>query len=114
MKAFFLIAWRDAKQILRSPMYYLIAALCGIIWFINFRRSLSSFVMNSQMQRFGQQGAEAMNVHTTVFLEHISITNLILLFAIPALTMRLISEKKKSRTFDLLLTSPISAWQIAC
>lgn len=36
----------------------------------------------------------------------------ILLLASPVLTMRLISEEKKSRTIELLLTSPISPYEI--
>ena len=112
MRELFLIAWRDARQIMRSPMYYLIGGLCAIIWFINYRTSLTKFATNSQMAMMGR-GQEGMNIHNTVFLEHISVTNLIFLFVVPALTMRLIAEEKRSRSFDLLLTSPINAWQIA-
>ena len=35
-----------------------------------------------------------------------------MLFIIPALTMRLLSEEKKQKTYDLLLTSPITSYQI--
>jgi ABC-2 type transport system permease protein len=111
MKTVCVIAWRDAKQIIRAPMYYLIAAFCTIIWFIVYRSSLTGFVMNSRQAQFGQ--AAEMNVHTTVFLQHVSVTNLIFIFAIPLLMMRAIAEEKKTRTFDLLLTSPIHAWQIS-
>ena len=34
------------------------------------------------------------------------------MFFIPALAMRLLSEEKKSRTFDLLLTSPLTSMDI--
>lgn len=36
----------------------------------------------------------------------------ILLLASPLITMRLISEEKKNRTMELLLTSPVSSWEI--
>lgn len=48
-----------------------------------------------------------------VFLMHISQINLLFVFVVPALTMRLLAEEKRMRTYDLLLTSPISATQIA-
>ncbi|NJM10351.1 MAG: hypothetical protein HC883_05715 [Bdellovibrionaceae bacterium] len=40
---------------------------------------------------------------------HISQINLLFVFVVPALTMRLLAEEKRLRTYDLLLTSPISA-----
>lgn len=36
----------------------------------------------------------------------------VLLLASPVLTMRLISEERKARTMEMLLTSPISPWEI--
>lgn len=54
-----------------------------------------------------------MNIHFYVFGNHIGLINLLVIFCIPAITMRLISEEKKSGTFGLLLTSPITATDIA-
>jgi ABC-2 type transport system permease protein len=55
---------------------------------------------------------QMLNVHYQVFLPQLNILNLILIFIVPAFTMRLFAEEKKLRTFDLLLTSPISSAQI--
>jgi len=61
-----------------------------------------------------QPGAESgMNLQREVFLMHISQINLLFVFVVPALTMRLLAEEKRLRTYDLLLTSPVSATQIA-
>ena len=38
--------------------------------------------------------------------------NLILIFLVPALTMRMIAEERKLRTYDLLLTSPVTSAEI--
>ncbi|MFW1443069.1 ABC transporter permease subunit, partial [Vibrio parahaemolyticus] len=48
-----------------------------------------------------------------IFAQHISLVHLLLLLFTPVLTMRLLAEEKKLRTYDLLLTSPITATQIA-
>jgi ABC-2 type transport system permease protein len=58
------------------------------------------------------QGREAPNIIRSVFTPHVQVTNLIFIVILPTLTMRLISEEKKSRTYDLLLTSPITATEI--
>ena len=61
-----------------------------------------------------QPGQEAgMNIQRSVFMQHISQINLLFIFVVPALTMRLLAEVKKTRTYDLLLTAPISATDIA-
>lgn len=74
-------------------------------------RSLLEFAEHSR--GFTQPGAEAgMNIQRGVFLAHISQINLLFIFFVPAFTMRLLAEEKKTRTFDLLLTSPLSATQI--
>jgi ABC-2 type transport system permease protein len=52
------------------------------------------------------------NIHYEVFIKHLSVVNLIFIFLIPALTMKLLSEERKMRTFDLLLTSPVTSVEI--
>src|SRR5438445_4315662 len=53
-----------------------------------------------------------LNIHYGVFLRLLSYLNLILIFVVPALTMKLFAEEKKMHTFDLLLTSPVTSFQI--
>ena len=112
MRSAFTIGWKDFKSLVTSPMFFVIAGLCSCIWSYNFLRSILEFAARSDMAaRF--PGAPAMNLHFNVFLNHISHVNIIFLFAIPALTMRLIAEEKKLRSYDLLLTAPITATDIA-
>ncbi len=61
-----------------------------------------------------QQGVPTnqLNIHYGVFLRELSYLNLLLIFVVPALTMKLFAEEKKLRTFDLLLTSPVTSLQI--
>jgi ABC-2 type transport system permease protein len=112
MRAILTLAGRDLKNLLRSPMFYVIAGLCTLLWSYSFMRNLLDFADQSRM--YMQPGMEAgMNIQRSVFLQHISQINLLFIFVVPALTMRLIAEEKKTRTYDLLLTAPISATQIA-
>jgi len=112
MRAICTLAGRDLKSLLKSPMFYVIAGLCTLLWSYSYMRNLLEFADQSRM--YMQPGMEAgMNIQRGVFLQHISQINLLFIFVVPALTMRLIAEEKKMRTYDLLLTSPISATQIA-
>lgn len=111
MKVLFTIAWRDLKQLLVSPMFYIVGGLCASIWSYSFLRDMQAFA--AQMGMMQLQGmSSGMNIHFTLFVQHIQIVNLIMIVAVPALTMRLIAEEKKTRTFDLLLTAPITSTQI--
>ena len=111
MRAIFLIAWKDIKQIIFSPLFLVISAGCTIIWSLMYVSLLKQFATQGMMA--GLQGGAGPNIIRVVFMQHVSITNLIFIAAVPAITMRLISEEKKSRSYDLLLTSPISATSIA-
>lgn len=74
-------------------------------------RNLLTFAERSRI--YMQPGMEAgMSLQGQVFMMHISYINLLFVFLVPALTMRLLAEEKRMRTFDLLLTSPTSATQI--
>jgi ABC-2 type transport system permease protein len=71
-----------------------------------FAGELRNFVMQQQVPK------QQLNIHYAVFLRHLSYLNLMLILVVPALTMRLFAEEKKMRTFDLLLTSPVTSLQI--
>ncbi|MGE4131225.1 MAG: ABC transporter permease [Bdellovibrionales bacterium] len=112
MRAILTIAGKDLRNLLTSPLFFVISGLCSVLWSYSYIRALLSFAERSRM--FMQPGAEAgMNLQREVFLMHISQINLLFVFVVPALTMRLLAEEKRFRTYDLLLTSPISSTQIA-
>lgn len=113
MRATLTIAGKDLKGLLFSPMFFLIAGLCSALWSYSFMRNIFSFAAQSMMGGGMMGGGNNMNIQYTVFMSHISQINLIAIFAIPALTMRLLSEEKKLRTYDLLLTAPVTATDIA-
>ena len=110
MRAIHTIAWKDIKNLLTSPLFYIIAGLCTVLWSYTFIRNIMQFAENSR-QNMGTEGG--MNLQREVFMLHISQINLLFVFVVPALTMRLLAEEKRLRTYDLLLTSPVTATDIA-
>jgi ABC-2 type transport system permease protein len=113
MKQVLAIAGRDFRSIVTSPIYFVIAGICGFIWSLRYLQDLFNFASRMSMAAMQGGGPGGMNINYQLFLQHISYVHLIFIFAVPAVTMRLLSEEKKQRTYDLLLTSPITATQIA-
>jgi ABC-2 type transport system permease protein len=112
MRAVMTLAWKDVRLLLASPLYYLIAGLSTVVWSFTFMRGLLQFAQRSLAMN--QPGMDAgLSLQREVFLAHISYVHLLFVFLIPALTMRLLAEEKRMRTYDLLLTAPVNATQIA-
>lgn len=110
MRAAFVLFKRDFLTTVLSPLFFIICALCGFLWTYLFLRSVYQF---EQQSAIAMQLGQVANLHQQVVMGHLSSTHIILLLAIPLLTMRSLAEEKKNRTYDLLLTSPISSTDIA-
>ena len=93
-------------------MFLTICGFCCFFWSFNYVRSILLFAQNSNMPSFGGGAQEPMDIHRYVFVPLVSHMNLLLVFIVPALTMRLFSEEKKLKTFDLLMSSPLTATQM--
>jgi ABC-2 type transport system permease protein len=104
---------KEVRGFLFSPTFWFVCGLFATVmsWVypiqLNmFAQELSNYVYQSQVPK------QQLNIHYAVFLRHLSYLNLMLMLIVPALTMRLFAEEKKMRTFDLLLTSPVTSVQI--
>jgi ABC-2 type transport system permease protein len=102
MRGILAIFRRDFGALMGSPFIYGIAGLCATLYSLQFLQGLVRFELTG--------GGD---FHQAVVVQHISIANLIFILVVPILTMRLLAEEKRNRTFDLLLTTPISSTQIA-
>jgi ABC-2 type transport system permease protein len=113
MKGALTIAGKDLRGTFFSPLFYIVSGLCTVAWTLMYIFKVSDFRTQSfvQMRQTGGQG-EGLNLHYAVFAPHISLVNLFMIFAVSALTMRLFTEEKRARTYDLLLTSPVTATEI--
>jgi ABC-2 type transport system permease protein len=113
MNSTFIIAKKEMKGFFQTPTFYLISGIICVILSLLFPAHLSMFISSSQMaaQQMAGGGQQA-NIHYGLYLRHLSYINLLLIFVVPALTMKLFAEEKKLKTFDLLLTSPVTSWEI--
>ncbi len=112
MRSILTIAKKDFLSIVKSPKFFIVSGICTLFWSFQFVRGFLTFVEQSRGAAMMMGGGQS-NIHYTVFMMHLSLVNLICIFAVPALTMSLLSEEKKVRTYDLLLTAPITATDIA-
>ncbi len=104
---------KDFWSSVANPVFFSMAGLCAIIWGFVFPRKLFEFAAVAGVSALSQRSmGGGYNIYETVFINHLSLTHLLLLFIVPILTMRLIAEEKKIRTFDLLMTAPITSTKI--
>lgn len=92
------IVLREIKSFFGSPIGYLVIAIFLII------NGLFLWVFNGDY-----------NILNTGFADltpFFTLSPWILIFLIPAVTMRSFSDEKKQGTLELLLTKPLSIWQI--
>lgn len=112
MRGAFVIAGKDLRNIFLSPLFYILAGLCSLAWTFLFLFSLNEFLTQTNFAMGAGRGEETMSIHFSVFARHISLVNLVMIFAVAALTMRLFTDEKRNRTYDLLLTAPVTATEI--
>lgn len=111
MREIVVLAGKDLRNLFLSPLFYSIAGLCTIAWTLVYFLGLQDFAQASAMSAMQGQG-EGASLHFVVFARHISLVNLVMIFAVSAMSMRLFTEEKRGQTMALLLTSPVTATQI--
>jgi ABC-2 type transport system permease protein len=112
MRGAFIIAGKDLRNFFLSPLFYIVAGTCSVIWWVFFALGLRNFIAQSAMQMYQAKGTEGLPLHFAVVYGFVSMVNLIMILAVSAVTMRLFTEEKRNRTFDLLLTAPVTSTEI--
>lgn len=103
---------KEIKTYFTSPIAYVVMAVFLMLAGFFFYSSISWFNLQSfQISRYPELMAQV-NINQMVYTPLFSNIAMILIFLIPLLTMRLLAEEKRNRTEELLLTSPLSVWQI--
>jgi ABC-2 type transport system permease protein len=94
------IARREYKAYFGSPVAYIVAFLILAVVGGLFTASILY-----TMQAMGQVSPPGVQVITSTLM-------FVLVFASPALTMRLLSEEQRLGTMELLLTAPVRDWEL--
>lgn len=112
MRNILIIMRREIRSYFVSPLGYVIL---GVFLF------LSAYLFYPMLARFAdlclQYGnnpyyLNMLNVNDLVVRPFFGLTKFIFLFAVPAITMRQFAEEKKNGTAELLLTAPITPFEL--
>jgi ABC-2 type transport system permease protein len=105
------VAQKELKSYFASPMAYIIIGFFALV-FGYFFVALLLFFDQRSMQVAGLGGSQTMNINQDMLRPVFQNTMVIFLFVLPMITMRTYSEEKRSGTIELLLTSPLTDFQI--
>jgi ABC-2 type transport system permease protein len=105
------IAHKELKSYFASPIAYIVLGIFALL-FGYFFYALLYYFNNQSMQMLGLGGSPAANVNEQMIRPVFLNASVILLFVLPAITMRTYAEEKRSGTIELLLTAPVTDFQI--
>jgi gliding motility-associated transport system permease protein len=105
------IAQKELKSYFSSPIAYITIGFFSLLYGWFYFAILSFFVRQSmQMGQVG--GQQALNINQVFIRQLLQNVTILILFIMPMVTMRTYSEEKRSGTIELLLTSPLTDFQI--
>jgi ABC-2 type transport system permease protein len=113
MRNIIAIAQKELKSYFSGPIAYIAIGLWALLYGYFFVAILQFFVRRGmQMNQMGMQGPQSMNVNQELIRPLLQNVTIMILFVMPMVTMRTYSEEKRSGTIELLLTSPLTDFQI--
>jgi ABC-2 type transport system permease protein len=103
------ITGKEIRAYFTSPIAYVVIGMYTLLFGYFFYVMLTLFERQSmQMMQMGG----TMNVNQMLIAPVFMNAEVVLLFLLPMVTMRTYSEEKRSGTMELLLTAPLTDWQI--
>jgi ABC-2 type transport system permease protein len=110
------LASKEFRGFLRMPLGYALLAVYALLAGIGLITLL--YMFHDQLLRVAQQAQVAraerpvVDVQISVVTPYLLNAAALLVFVVPFLTMRSFAEEKRSRSLEVLVSYPISAWQI--
>ena len=105
------LAQKELRAYFVSPIAYVVLGLFAVLFGVFFVASINLMVQLS-MGQFGAGGPQVVNINEYMIRPLFGNTAVVLLFMLPMVTMRSYAEEKRSGTMELLLTSPLTDFQI--
>jgi ABC-2 type transport system permease protein len=106
------IASKELRAYFASPIAYVMIGFFAIIYGWFFAAILLFFEQQSARMGAMGVGQQPVNLNQQLVQPIFMNVTVILLFALPLITMRTYAEEKRSGTMELLLTSPVTDWEI--
>ena len=106
MKNVWIICKKELRSYFVSPVAYLLLVMFAFIYGFFFWNVLGA-VVHYSIENLMSGEPSPMNINEMIIRPLVSNLNVIGLFFIPLITMRLFAEEKRSGTIELLATSPV-------
>jgi gliding motility-associated transport system permease protein len=104
------IAQKELRSYFASPIAYIIIGFFALVFGWFYIVSLT-FFMQASMQ-MGMPGQGQVNINNMAIRPLFQNVAVVALFVLPLITMRTYAEEKRTGTIELLLTSPLTDFQI--
>jgi len=104
------IAEKELKSYFASPIAYVIIGFFALVFGWFYVVSID-FFMRASLQ-MGMPGQGQVNINSMAIRPLLANVSVVALFVLPLITMRTYAEEKRSGTIELLLTSPLTDFQI--
>jgi ABC-2 type transport system permease protein len=113
------IAGRELRSLLTTPVAYVLFAIylvfSGYIFFLSLEFFLVQ-IQQVQMVRLPPEQLQDLmaqfNLNDRVIAPAMGTFSFVYVLLVPVLTMRVIAEERANGTFELLLTSPLTTWEL--
>ena len=104
------IAQKELKGYFASPIAYVVIGFFALIFGYWYVVSINAFLQMAM--QMGAPGQGQVNVNTFAVRPLLGNVSVVALLVLPLITMRTYAEEKRSGTMELLLTSPLTDFQI--
>ena len=105
------ITQKEIRSYFSSPIAFVVIGLFALL-FGGFYIAILNYFVQQSMQQVGRMNQQALNINLVMIRPLLLNTSVVALFVLPLITMRTYSEEKRSGTIELLLTSPLTDFQI--
>jgi ABC-2 type transport system permease protein len=104
------IVRKEWRSYFASPIGYVVLGMYALVFGLFYTVGLSFFIRQSMAGP--QMGGGPMNINQMLIRYVFQNSSIIMVFVVPLITMRTYAEEKRLGTVELLMTSPITDFQI--